>query len=130
MNFIFLHIFRCPKCYRAVYAPERVFVGRKIWHKTCLICQTCSRTLNSQLINEVCPLMQFYYLIDICSCIVHFFSMKFKQLTHQTQRVQKCGDYVYFINTEKHYLHFFVFSYKILRKICIYLELLCCFFPK
>ncbi|XP_023347272.1 muscle LIM protein Mlp84B isoform X2 [Eurytemora carolleeae] len=44
---------KCPKCYRAVYAPERVFVGRKVWHKTCLICQTCSRTLNSQLINEV-----------------------------------------------------------------------------
>jgi hypothetical protein len=44
---------RCPKCSAPVYAPERVFVGQRVWHRACLCCHTCSRSLDAALLNEV-----------------------------------------------------------------------------
>ena len=44
---------RCPACVSCVYAAERVYVGSKQWHKTCLACSTCSKLLDSTSLNDV-----------------------------------------------------------------------------
>jgi len=44
---------KCPACLCAVYAAERVYVGSRQWHKTCLACNTCSKLLDSTSLNDV-----------------------------------------------------------------------------
>lgn len=43
----------CPRCDKDVFLIERVYVGRKQWHRVCLSCATCSRRLDSSTLNEV-----------------------------------------------------------------------------
>ena len=47
------HISRCPKCSSEVYAPEKVHVGMKQWHKCCLVCEQCTAILDAAHLNEV-----------------------------------------------------------------------------
>jgi len=44
---------KCPSCLCPVFAAERVYVGTRQWHKTCLACSTCSRLLDSTSLNDV-----------------------------------------------------------------------------
>jgi len=44
---------RCPRCCQAVFAQERVFVGERQWHRTCLTCGTCSSHLDPASLHEV-----------------------------------------------------------------------------
>ena len=38
----------CPKCLRKVYEMERVQTSTHVYHKQCLSCQNCSKTLEIQ----------------------------------------------------------------------------------
>ncbi|XP_076984465.1 cysteine-rich protein 1-like isoform X1 [Tamandua tetradactyla] len=38
---------KCPKCAKEVYFPERVTSLGKDWHRPCLKCEKCGRTLTS-----------------------------------------------------------------------------------
>ncbi|KAG1852616.1 hypothetical protein C8R48DRAFT_611678 [Suillus tomentosus] len=43
----------CPRCNKAVYAAEQVMgPGRKLYHKPCLACTTCSKRLDSFTLLE------------------------------------------------------------------------------
>lgn len=44
---------KCPRCVKDVFLIERVYVGRKQWHRLCLSCATCARILDSSTLNEV-----------------------------------------------------------------------------
>ncbi|XP_071500690.1 cysteine-rich protein 1-like [Diadema antillarum] len=35
----------CPKCSKQVYFMEQALALGKTWHKTCLKCSTCNKTL-------------------------------------------------------------------------------------
>ncbi|XP_032882515.1 cysteine-rich protein 1 [Amblyraja radiata] len=43
---------KCPKCSKEVYFAEKVTALNKDWHRACLKCEKCSKTLPSGSISE------------------------------------------------------------------------------
>uniref|UniRef100_G1KZM2 Cysteine-rich protein 1 n=1 Tax=Ailuropoda melanoleuca TaxID=9646 RepID=G1KZM2_AILME len=46
---------KCPKCDKEVYFAERVTSLGKDWHRPCLKCEKCGKTLTSGGHAEVAP---------------------------------------------------------------------------
>lgn len=78
---------KCPRCSKAVFLIERVYVGRKQWHRFCLNCATCSRRLDSSSLNEVGEGEQVF-----CpKCYKNYNSVETGQDWRKEQRPKSCN---------------------------------------
>ncbi|XP_055497000.1 cysteine-rich protein 1 [Leucoraja erinacea] len=43
---------KCPKCSKEVYFAEKVTALNKDWHRTCLKCEKCNKTLTTGSLSQ------------------------------------------------------------------------------
>uniref|UniRef100_A0A673CQA5 Cysteine-rich protein 1 n=1 Tax=Sphaeramia orbicularis TaxID=375764 RepID=A0A673CQA5_9TELE len=92
---------KCPKCQKEVYFAERVTSLGKDWHRPCLKCEKCSKTLSPgshaevryQSAQRLCSTLVIIIIIFICRLESPF---KNKQTNKQTINKQNT-----FKNTDK-----------------------------